>query len=66
MYGRRNRPTSSVDTADDKCPLSDDKPAVSDFVDPLHDLDDSTKETFRVSCRIHKVVRDGSAEFTVL
>jgi len=51
LYGRRNRLTSSVDTSDDSCPISADKPAASDFVDPLDGLDDSTKETFQVSCR---------------
>ena len=51
LYGRRNRPTMSVDTTDDNSPMSSHKPTVADFVNPLDSLDDSTKETFQVGYR---------------
>jgi len=41
----------SVDTADDSCPMSSEKPTMADFVNPLDSLDDSTKETFQVGSR---------------
>lgn len=48
LYARRNRATAAVETTDAERPTSCDKPPEADHVDPLHSLDDATKQTFQV------------------
>jgi len=48
LYARRNRVSAAVETTDNERLTSCDKPLESDHVDPLHSLDDATKQTFQV------------------
>jgi len=52
LYARRHRPTAAVETTVDDSSVTNDAPAVAQFVDPLDGLDDSTKTTFRVCSKL--------------
>jgi len=56
LHARRNLPAAAAETTDDKNAADNDSPPVSDVVDPLDGLDDSTKDTFQVTfsaCHFH-------------